>query len=283
MTTVFGLLGASIKSLLLGGGEDVKYLQKFNFRDALIELTKHHDYKIYHVHTNSNHDVDLDYLLSPDFKSDEIKSAALLVIKEAKIIYLGRENTFSAIFRAKSIAEQSAHISAKSDEEDKLKIRRSCTYDLNYFLGETSRRPYLISSIEIVKDIEYRAAQLKSFFLENYPSKETKNTTDLPSTEVYENIKPQYFESKDSTELQKLIESTTGVNRNKPNKVSHDGIASEPLKKVSNSGFQYYRIAEAKSLQRGWEIKVVGNEIHVFKGRRKFVARSNDELIKIFC
>jgi hypothetical protein len=103
------------------------------------------------------------------------------------------------------------------------------------------------------------------------------------------NINSNNTEFKEQTELQKIINKNTGVFRDTENPNVFSNTTKSPDKTNNNStqsittvSFQYLRTAKALSIQRGWTIKLEANVVIIVKGKRKFFARNNEELMSFF-
>jgi uncharacterized membrane protein YbaN (DUF454 family) len=125
-----------------------------------------------------------------------------------------------------------------------------------------------------------------TYIIENSEFTSQKTSLKINSSEI---TKSQNTELKEQTEIQKIINKKTGIFREDQTVNSSANVSKNVNEKIDNSvqpitrdSFPYLRTAKALSLQKGWTIKLEENGVVIIKGKRKFLARSNDELMSFF-
>ena len=141
------------------------------------------------------------------------------------------------------------------------------------------------SDVEKVKESSLKIESPPQI-IENSELASQKINLKINSSEI---IKQQKTELIEQTEIQKIINEKTGIFREDKNVISSTNASKRVNEKIDNSfqpitkdSFPYLRTANALSIQKGWTLKLEANGVVIIKGKRKFLARSNDELMSFF-
>ena len=153
----------------------------------------------------------------------------------------------------------------------------------------SSEHKIIQTDIEKLKSIEKESSleiETPTQKFENFELNQQNISLKIISSEI---IKSQNAELKEQTEIQKIINEKTGVLREIKNVNVIANVSKSVIKKNDNlaqpitvDSFPYLRTAKALSIQKGWTIKLEANGVVIVKGKRKFLARSNDELMSYF-
>jgi hypothetical protein len=143
-----------------------------------------------------------------------------------------------------------------------------------------------VDKLKFIKKESSLQIELPTQIIENSDLASQKISPKINSSEI---IKQQKTELIEQTEIQKIINEKTGIFREDKNVISSINLSKRVNEKFDNSvqpttndSFPYLRTAKALSIQKGWTIKLEANGVVIIKGKRKFLARSNDELMSFF-